>query len=88
MPDEYVGTSKTERTFFWDILSTLASEFVEELVLDCRRQRMAAAQQRVNVPRPINVAPNWMQALLSQPFISRCPASSPSVLLVRNQPVQ
>ena len=37
MPDEWTGNSKTERTFFWDILVTLAPEYVEELVLDCRR---------------------------------------------------
>jgi hypothetical protein len=88
MPDEWGGNSKTERTFFWDILVTLAPEFVEELIKDCRRQRLTAAQQRVNVPRPINLAPNWVEALLAQPFISRCSASSPSVLIVRNQPQQ
>ena len=55
MPDDWTGSSKTERTFFWDVLVTLAPEYVEELVLDCRRQRMTAAQQRVNAPRAINV---------------------------------
>ena len=37
MPDDWTGNNKTERTFFWDVLVTLAPEYVEELVLDCRR---------------------------------------------------
>ena len=35
MPDQYTGTSKTERTFFWDVLCSLAPEYVEELIKDC-----------------------------------------------------
>jgi hypothetical protein len=88
MPDDWHGNSKTERTFFWDVLVTLAPEYCEEVIKDCRRQRMLAAQHRVNAPRPINLAPNWVDALLAQPFISRCPANNPSVLIVRNQPAQ
>ena len=65
MPDEWSGNSKTERTFFWDVLVTLAPEYVEALIKDCRRQRLVAAQDRVNAPRPINVAPNWIEALLA-----------------------
>ena len=65
MPTDWTGNSKTDRTFFYDILVTLAPEFVEELVKDCRRQRLTAAQQRVNAPRAINLAPNWVQALLA-----------------------
>ena len=32
MPDEWNGNSKTERTFFWDVLCSLAPEYVEELI--------------------------------------------------------
>ena len=51
MPDEWNGNSKTERTFFWDILTTLAPEYVEELVKDCRRQRLGMAAARNAEPR-------------------------------------
>ena len=46
MPDEWNGGSKTERNFFWGVLVTLAPEYAEQLVLDCREQRINAAQNR------------------------------------------
>lgn len=36
MPDEWTGSSKTERTFFWAVLVTLAPEYAEKLIQDCR----------------------------------------------------
>ena len=36
-PDWTAESSKTERGFFWGILTTLAPEYVEELIKDCRR---------------------------------------------------
>ena len=61
MPDEWrADLKKVERTFFWYVLTTLAPEFVEELVLDVHRQRLGAAQERLLKPRKINVAPEWV----------------------------
>ena len=82
MPDEWQqDLKKVERSFFWAVLTTLAPEFVEELVLDVRRQRLGAAQERLLQPRQINVAPEWVQPLLSQPFFpSKCPIISLSNL--------
>ena len=69
MLDEWrADLKKAERTFFWSVLTTLAPEFVEELVLDVRRQRLGAAQERLLQPRQINVAPEWVEPLLSQPL--------------------
>ena len=71
MPPDWTGeNSKTERGFFWGILTTMASEYVEELIKDCRRQRIGAAAERSNEPRVLNVAPDWAAALLSQRFVS------------------
>ncbi len=36
MPDEWNGNSKTERTFFYAILVTLAPGYAEQVILDCR----------------------------------------------------
>ena len=36
MPDEWTGNSKTERPFFWSVLITLAPDYVEQLIIDCR----------------------------------------------------
>ena len=70
MPNDWTGNSKTERGFFWDILTSLAPEYVEALIKDCRQQRIGAAAARNLQPRQLNVAPDWAQALLAQPFIS------------------
>ena len=44
MPDEWrQDLKKVERSFFWAVLTTLAPEFVEQLVLDVRQQRLGAA---------------------------------------------
>ncbi len=70
MPEEWRhDLKKAERTFFWAVLTTLAPEFVEQLVLDVRSQRLGAAQEKLLQPRQINVAPEWVAPLLSQPFI-------------------
>ena len=71
MPKEYSSTSKkTDRNFFWAVLITLANDFVEQLIIDCREQRLRAAQDRDLAPRAINIAPNWVGPLLAQPFVS------------------
>ena len=37
MPDEWNGGAKTERPYFYQILITLAPEYVESLINDCRQ---------------------------------------------------
>ena len=39
MPLEWDCARKIERDYYWDILSTLAQEWVLEFVADCRRLR-------------------------------------------------
>ena len=70
MPEDWTADHKTEREFFWGVLTTLAPEYVEALIKDCRQQRLAAAMARNMEPRRLNVAPEWAVALLAQPFIS------------------
>jgi len=65
MPDEWSAESKkTERGFFYAVLITLAREYVENLVLDCRIQRLGLAEQRLLQPRPLSVGNNWFPLLL------------------------
>ena len=71
MPSDWDGGNKVERPFFWTILITLAPEYVEHLIIDCRKQRLLAAQEKSLASRPINITPNWVEPLLSQPFMSR-----------------
>ena len=47
MPSDWSAISKkTEKPFFWEILSTCAPEYVEQLLIDCREQRIGDAAQR------------------------------------------
>ena len=44
MPSEYSAESKkTDRNFFWAVLITLANDFCEQLIIDCREQRLRTA---------------------------------------------
>ena len=71
MPSDWTATSKkTERPFFWSILISLAPQYVEQLVKDVREQRANQQQQRQLAPRPVVVGNNWVDQLLSQPYMS------------------
>ena len=37
MPGDWTGNHKTERPFFYGVLTSLAPEYVEQLIIDCRR---------------------------------------------------
>ena len=39
MPKEWNGNKKTERTFFFRILGTLAPDYLQSLIADCRKKR-------------------------------------------------
>ena len=70
VPEEWLADSKkAERSFFYAVLMTLAPEYLEQLVLDIRQQRLGAAQEKLLQPRQINIAPGWIEPLLAQPFI-------------------
>ena len=70
MPSDWTTTKKVDRKFFWKVLCTLAPLFVEELVLNCRKQREAnKLKKKVAVPRPINLHPDWTNELLKLEFM-------------------
>ena len=52
------------------ILISLAPEYVEQLVLDIRQQRINQNAGRVVKPQAIAVSNEWVDQLLAQPFIS------------------
>ena len=71
MPDTWTATRKTERKFFWTILSTLQTDFVEHLIKDCRKQRVEShVVKPIKVPKDLRIAPEWISALLGEPFTS------------------
>ena len=50
MPDEWDTAKKVERAFFWDVLSTLAYDYVDALVTECDYLREQAKLQKKVVP--------------------------------------
>ena len=66
IPSDWSADSKkVDHTFFWQILITLALEYVEQLVIDCREQRLRSQQERLIRPQALSVAPNWVEQLLA-----------------------
>ena len=61
---------KIERGFFMGILISLAPEYLEQTILDIRSQRINQQAGRVIRPQAITVSNEWVEHLLSQPFIS------------------
>ena len=63
MPDEWSldNPKKIERDFVFGVLVTLAPEYMEQLVLDIRKQRIDQNAGRVIKPRVITVANDWVE---------------------------
>ena len=51
------NTKKVDRNFFFAILTSLAGEYVEQLVLDLRKQRIEQQANRNARPQSLGVAP-------------------------------
>ena len=71
LPDQWEPTSKTlDRNFFYGILSTLAPNYVSNLIIDCREKR-DTRRKPPQVQSHMNDIPRQMiSQLLSQPFKS------------------
>jgi hypothetical protein len=57
IPDEWTTAKKCERRFFWNILSTLAHDWVVELVKQSHKLRIEARQNKQNQVRMNYVVP-------------------------------
>ena len=79
MPDDWSATKKTERKFFFNILTFLAPNFVQDLIRESRRLRHAHAEQRLEAPRPIEMTHEWADAILGEPY--RSGKSTPFALI-------
>lgn len=85
MPSEWslANSKKIERNFFFGILISLAPEYVEQVVLDIRSQRLNQQAGRVVRPQSVNVSNEWVDNLLSQPFMSTNRKANSSMMIVR-----
>ena len=70
MPYEWDCARKIEREYYWDILSTLAHEWVYALVADCRRIRDQNKQGQTIPRQQLSINPSYLQEMLTSPFVS------------------
>ena len=69
-PDGWTATHKTERKFFYGILSTLAPNFVQAMVNEARQLRHNHRISRQMPVRQMNISSQWADLLLREPFVS------------------
>ena len=62
MPSEWNvnNTKKIDRDFFFSVLTSIAGEYVEQLVLDIRQQRINQQAGRVVQQQAITVSNEWV----------------------------
>ena len=70
IPSECRGGKGVDRVFFFGVLASLAPEYLVTLIEDCWRQRVAKAQDKQQVIRPVAATDKWLKLLMEQPFIS------------------
>jgi len=70
MPDSWNGDKRTDRTFFWGILATLAPEYVTHLIKEVERKRHEDRLAKIH-ERPTNsvvISDKWIGLLLSEDY--------------------
>jgi hypothetical protein len=68
MPDNWCGDVRTERPFFYGVLTTLCPDFVTTLIKDCRTMRKAQ-RDSIKVERPltgVKISKEWVGRLLEE----------------------
>jgi hypothetical protein len=71
LPDEWGPEyHKTERDFFFAILTTLCPGFMESLISDCYAQRRSLKLDKETGPNYLQIAPEVAEALLSEDYTS------------------
>jgi hypothetical protein len=78
MPDEWLQDIKiVERSFFYHVLLVMAEDYVVQLVKDVKRQREIRRAGGDNQPRQLQVADDWIQAMMVSDYQSSkyCPQS-------------
>ena len=70
MPDGWDGVHKTERKFFYGVLTSLAPNFVQAVVNEARQLRYQHRLGREAPQRQMQISGNWAEMLLRQPFAS------------------
>ena len=72
VPDEWAGGPRADRSFFYTVLQTLAPEYINALLEECRELR---AQRKVKASLGAdltNIQAQFLGPLLQGPFVSDC----------------
>ena len=71
MPDEWNCPKKVERAYFWDVLTTLAYDWVDAVIKECEDLRAAAAaRKKVVVKKTVAITHEWGKLFLQGSFES------------------
>ena len=68
-PDSLPKGRTMDRTYFFNVMSTLNQEYTTALVHHAEQHRHGAATQK-NAEHSITVSDSWWNALMQQPYIS------------------
>ena len=70
MPDPTPDVRLPDREYFWNVLHTLQSEYVQKLIVHANKQRMTA-QEAGDGANTIEISEEWWDKLTALPFVSR-----------------
>ena len=70
MPDPTPDGRLPERDYFWNVLNTLQTEYVQRLIEHANAQRMTV-QQDGDGGDAIEISEEWWQKLNALPFVSQ-----------------
>ena len=68
MPDPTADGRLPEREYFWNVLNTLQTEYVQQLIEHANAQRMTVQEDGADA---IEISEEWWQRLNALPFVSQ-----------------
>ena len=86
MPDPTPDGRLPEREYFWNVLHTVQSEYVQRLIQHANEQRMTA-QEGGDGADAIEISEEWCAKLTALPFVSQTKGKTLHLLKKQAKPV-
>ena len=86
MPDPTADGRLPERQYFWNVLNTLQTEYVQRLIEHANAQRMTV-QEDADGADAIEVSEEWWRKLNALPFVSQNKGKTLHLLKKQSKPV-
>ena len=85
-PDPKPDGRMPEREYFWNVLNTLQTDYVQQLIRDANAQRMTV-QEDVDGADVIEISEEWWEKLNALPFVSQHKGKTLHLLKKQAKPV-